>query len=460
MSKRRKDQEIIQIDNRKLYKTLATIAVPIAIQGVISSTLGLIDNLMVGYLGEVELAAVGIAIQIYFIHWMILYGFTSGTATFMAQFYGTGDMKNIRKTIGFAVSVAAGIGIIFFVAGGVFTKEIIGLFSDNEEIVPLASQYIKTALVTFLFLSISVPFESALKATQQTKLPLYISIVVFGTNTFLNYVFIFGKFGAPALGVMGAALATSIARGVEVFLIIFVVFVRKNVIAGQIKEFFGWNKEFALRILKNAWPTTFNEALWGLGQSMYVAAFARIGVTAYAAFQAASSINSLFTYAAFSVGDATLILVGQKLGEGKLDYTFALAKRLLKIGTVIGIVAGLVLVVVSRPLVGLFALTALGKSYATKILMVYGLMMGLNLFNGINITGILRGGGDTKFAMFAESGCIWLVAVPLAFIGSLWLKLPIYLVVLMVKCEDLVKVFILTKRFISKKWLNNVIHGL
>ncbi len=450
----------IKIDNKALYKNLASIAIPIAIQGVISATLGLVDNLMVGSLGEIHLAAVGIATQIYFIHWMLLYGFTSGSATFMAQFFGANDMKNIRKTIGFAVFVALCIGSIFFIGGTFFSESIIRLFSDDENLIPLASGYIKTAKITFFFLGFSVPFESALKATQQTTKPLYISIAVFGTNTILNYVLIFGKLGAPEMGVNGAALATAIARALELVLVMVVVFVRKNSLAGPIKDFIGWKKAFVFRIFKNALPTTANEALWSMGQAMYVAAFARIGITAYAAYQSAAAINSIFTYAAFSVGDAALILIGQKIGERKNDYTYSMAKSLLKIGTIVGIVAGIVLIVMAKPLVGLFALTELGKQYAIIILLIYGLTMGLNLYNGINVTGVLRGGGDTRFAMFAECGSVWFISVPLAFIGAMYLELPIYLVVLLLKSEEIIKAVFLTKRFISKKWLNNVIHGL
>ncbi|HKM28216.1 MAG TPA: MATE family efflux transporter [Anaerovoracaceae bacterium] len=455
-----KQGRIINPEDKKLYKNLAAIAIPIAIQGVISSTLGLVDNLMVGFLGETELAAVGVATQIFFIHYLLLFGFSGGTATFMAQFFGAKDMKNIRKTLGFTIAIALGVGLLFFIATFFFTEQVARIYSDEESVIELACQYIKIGSPTVFFLAFSAPIEMALKTTQQTKIPLKISIAVFGTNTFLNYVFIFGKFGAPALGVAGAALATTIARCLEIGLVDYVIFRRKNILAGKFKEYIGWDKEMIRRILKNALPTTTNELFWSIGQSMYVAAFSRIGITAYAAYQAAASINSIFSFAAFSVGDATLIMVGEKIGEGESEETYKLGKKLLKIGTIVGVVCGLALMASAVPLVELFSLTTLGKSYAIRILIIYGAFMGLNLYNGINITGILRGGGDTKFAMFAELGCVWLVAVPLAFICSLWLRLPIYLVLLIMRIDDVIKMLILTKRFVSKKWLKNLIRGL
>ena len=156
------------------------------------------------------------------------------------------------------------------------------------------------------------------------------------------------------------------------------------------------------RIVKNAFPTTCNELFWSIGTSLYVAAFSRIGTTSYASFQAAQSINSIFSFAAFSIGDATLILVGEKLGEGDKEYAYALGKKLLKIGTIFGVLFGLLVVAFAYPMIHLFALSATGKAYGFKILLVYGLTMGLNLYDGINITGILRGGGDTRFAMTAK----------------------------------------------------------
>lgn len=450
----------IENENRQLYKKLARIAVPISIQGVVSATLNLIDNLMVGFLGEADLAAVGIASQIYFIHYLILYGFTSGTATFMAQFYGAKDYKNIRKVVGFSIVVAFCVAVVFFVSAFFFTDNILGIYSNDPRIIEMARPYVKIGTACFFFLAFSVPLEMAFKATQQTRVPLIVSTVVFSTNTCLNYIFIFGKFGAPAMGVAGAALATAIARFLEVLISLIFAHRKSNCFHGSYRDFFGWKKEMVLRIVKNSMPTTLNELLWSVGQSMYVAAFSRIGTTAYAAYQAAASINSIFSFAAFSVGDAALILVGEKLGEGEREQTYILGKKLLKIGTVLGILVGLLLVLAAKPLVGFFSLTALGKTYAFRILVIYGLCMGLNLYNGINITGTLRGGGDTRFAMMAECSCVWLVAVPLAFLASQVLHVPIFIAVLMIKSEEVVKCIILTKRFISKKWVNNVITRL
>ncbi len=433
---------------------------PIAIQSLIASSLSLIDNLMVGSLGELELNAVGVSVQIFFIHWMLLFGFTSGSATFISQFYGVKDLKNIKRTTGFALTVAMGIGLLFFFGGMVFPQYILRVFTKYPDVIALGVDYVRIGSVIFLLLAVTQPFTVALRATQQTRLPLYASVVAIVTNTFLNYVLIFGKFGAPALGVAGAALATAIARTLEMGLILFVVFGRKNIIAGKLSEYFRYGRELAVRIVRNALPTTINETMWGIGTSLYVAAFARISITAGAAIQACNTINNLFSMAAFSIGDAVLILVGQKLGEGKTELAYEMSKKMTVMGLLAGVVLGVGVILAGEPLLSLFDFTAEGAEYASKILIIYGATLWLALYNGIQITGNLRCGGDTKFAMFTEVGTVWLIGVPMAFIASLYLGWPIYFALLAVKCEEVVKGLILTKRYLAKKWLRNVIHDI
>ena len=453
----KKEATLNTINNKSLLKTMAAVALPIALQSLIGSSLNLVDNLMVGSLGEAELNAVGVSVQFYFVHWMLLYGFTSGTATFMAQYFGVKDFHNIRKTVGFALTVTVSVSMLFFLTALIFPHYVLRIFTRFPEIIELGSGYVRACAPAFLFTAVTVPFTSALRATQQTRLPLYISGAAFLTNTFLNYLLIFGSWGAPKLGVAGAALATMIARGLEMSLILYMVFGRKNKLCGPIREFFSYTKSSAVKIVKNAVPTTINETMWGLGTALYVAAFARIGVTEGAAVQACSTINNLFIMAAFSIGDATLILVGQKLGEGKLDYAYQLAKKMVKIGLVIGLAAGGLLIVFGKPLLSLFEFTDRGAHFALLILIVYGCTMWLTVYNAVNVTGVLRCGGDTRFAMLAEVLAVWCVGVPVAFLTALVLQWPIYFAVLAVKLEDVVKGIAVTKRFFSKKWVKNVI---
>lgn len=455
-----RDDNLNDINNKELLCMLAKVALPIALQSLIGSSLSFIDNLMVGSLGELELNAVGVSVQIFFIHWMLLYGFAGGSATFISQFYGVRDFKNIRKTTGFALTVAIGIGLMFFIIGILFPEYVLRIFTKYPEVIAVGADYVRIGSFTFLMLAITQPFTVALRATQQSVLPLIASIIALATNTCLNYILIFGKLGMPQLGVRGAALATAIARCLEMCIILFEVFGLKNKIAGSLRDFFGYSRELALKIVKNALPTTANETLWGVGTSLYIAAFARIGIAEGAAIQACNTINNMFAMAAFSIGDAVLILVGQKLGEGRTELAYSMSKKMVGIGLVIGVCFGAGVIAAGEPLLGLFDFSQAGADYAFKILIIYGATMWLSVYNGIHVTGTLRCGGDTKFAMLTETATVWLIGVPLAFITSLYLQLPIYLAVLSVKTEEAVKAVFLTKRYLSKKWLKNVIRDI
>ena len=442
--------------NRKLVR----IAAPIAIQGIVSATLSMVDNIMVGFLGETELAAVGVGSQLFMVHYLVLFGILSGSATFMAQFYGTRDMANIRKVIGFDFTLLAILGAVIFFLVNCFTDGILSIYTEDPAVKALAAQYVVINSFSFLLLAVSAPLEMAFKATQQVKIPMTVSTVIFFTNIIINYVLIFGKLGFPRMGVAGAAIGTLSSRIIEVLMNSYFAFRPLNEFFGRVRSYFGWDRELIKRIIKNATPTTINEFFWSFGQTMYVAAFSRISTTAYAAYQAANSIFNIFNFAAFSIGDAALILIGEKLGEGDMEYTWKLSKHLIKACLLAGVVIGAITVLLSDPLSGIFKLSEAGKMYTGYILIVFGATMAVDLFNGLQIAGILRAGGDTKFAMLSESACIWLIAVPLAFTAALVWHLPIHLALLVTRTEMLIRGTILAKRYLSKKWMNTVITDL
>ena len=450
----------MDFNKRDVNIKLARIATPIAIQGVVTATLSMVDNLMVGRLGEVELAAVGVAGQIFMVHYLVLFGILSGCATFMAQFYGTRDMANIRKVVGFGFTALACLGITFFLISNLCTDWVLSIYADDAAVKELAAVYLRINSFSFLLLAFSAPFEMAFKATQQVRIPLFISMVVFSSNTIINYILIFGKFGFPALGVAGAALGTLAARILQVGMNAVFAFRSKNEFRGSVRSYFGWNRELIRRIIKNATPTTINEFLWSLGQTMYVAAFTRIGTTAYAAYQAANAIFNIFNFAAFSLGDAALILIGEKLGEGDKEYTWKMTNHILKVTMMVGVIIGLGTVLVASPLAGLFKLSEEGIRYTYLVLLMLGLTLPLDIYCGSMVAGVLRGGGDTRFSMIVECSTVWFIAVPLAFISALVWHLPVHLAFLTTRFEAVVKAGIFVKRYFSKKWMNTVIEDL
>ena len=449
-----------QINSRAFLKTVAKVAAPIAAQGLIASSLNLIDNLMVGNLGELPLNAVGVSVQVFMVFWMLTFGFVSGAATYISQFYGVRDYRNIRRTVGFTLTVVFCFGVIFFLVATIFPRAILHIFTDFPEVIDAGAVYVRTGAPCFLLVPIIQCFTVALRATQQTHLPLIASVTALCSNTILNYILIYGKLGVPALGIQGAALATVLARCIEACILLYIIFVRKNIISGRLSEFFSYSKDLARRVVKNSIPTTINEVAWSLGTAMYIAAFARISITAGAAVQACNTVNGLFVLAAFSIGDAILILVGQKLGEGETELAYAMAKKLEVLACIVGVLMGILMLIFSRPILGLFDFTEEGLKSAWYIMIVYGTTLGMDVYSGTLIAGTLRCGGDTRFPMFTELATIWCIGVPAAFITALVFHWPVYFAVLATKTEQVVKCIILTKRFFSKKWVKNVIHDV
>lgn len=446
--------------DKAFYKRLFIVAVPIALRGIITSSLTLLDNLMVNQLGELELAAIGLATQGFSLQWLVIFGFCSGCATFYTQFWGVHDVKNIKKVIGIALMTCFGIGLVFFTAGFFFPVKMLCLFTNSMDVAVLGAQYLKIASVNFLLVGLTQPIMYALISTEQTRIPFYVSIASFCVDLSFNYLLIFGKFGFPKLGLRGAAIATVMARTLEFIIAITILLGRKNILSGKIKEFFSFSKAFAIRVYKNAVFTCVHESLWSLAVTTQNAAYGRMGVSAFAAFQATITIMDLFQFAGYSIGDASLIFVGECLGRNEVEEAKSVSKKLIKTSVTVGCTLALLLVIFRNPVLGAFKLSDLGVFYAKRLIIVRCVYMPVNLLVALMVSGVLRAGGDTRFAAITETCCMWIWLVPAAFFFGLVLELPIYWVVTIAQAEEFIKITIILLRYNSGKWLRNMIKGM
>lgn len=444
----------------EFYKKLAVIALPIAFQSLISSSLTLLDNLMVSSLGELSLSAVGVAAQIFSIEWMVIFGFCTGSSTFFTQLWGLKDLKRIRKVVGIATITCALIGAIFCTLALTIPVQILSLFTNSFEVAALGAVYLRTTAINFILVGIIQPFSAALRSTQQTKIPMLISIASFTTDALFNYLLIFGKFGFPMLGVQGAAIATVIARCVELILTLFVVFVKKNIIAGKIKEFLDFDFTFVKRVFANASYACLNETAWGTAFVATNACYGHLGVTAYAAVQASATIMDLFQLACFSIGDGAIILIGEQIGKGNIEEGKKISRKAIKASLVLGCFMALILIISSKSIIRLFNLTELGRFYAVRLIIIRAIFLPINLQNALIIAGIFRAGGDAGFAAKLESLTMWLLAVPIAALGVFVFELPVYMVLFLSSLEGVFKLILVYKRYFSDKWIKNMITGM
>lgn len=445
--------------NKNFIKDLLNISIPIIIQNFISSSLNLIDNFMIGNLGDTAIAAVGLSNQFFFLYVLILFGVNSGTGIFVSQFLGKKDIKNIKKVLGISIIIGSIVSFVFMLLGLGFPNKIIKFFVKDNYVIDLGSKYLRIAVISYIFTAISFSYSFASRSIGKAKIPMITSIIALAINTSLNYILIFGKLGLPNLGVKGAAIATLISRIVELILLLVLIYKNNDVLNARIKEMIGFNYEFLKKYFKTTYPVIINEGLWALGMTMYMKAYGMIGTEAVTSVQISNTIQSIFMVVTFGVGNACGVMIGSSIGAEEYDVSFDYSKKFSIISSTLGFILGMLLIMFSPFIVKFYNITDEVYFNTLNIIKIMGLFMAIKMFNATLIIGILRGGGDTKYSMFLEITGVWLIGVPLAFIGAKF-KLPINIVILLVYTEEIFKCIIGTKRIISKKWMKNVIRDI
>ncbi|HHX59740.1 MAG TPA: MATE family efflux transporter [Epulopiscium sp.] len=444
-------------NDKSFYKKLMIIAVPIVLQNLIGSSLNMVDTLMIGAVGENQLAAVGIANQFFLLILMGITGITGGTAIFTSQFWGKKDIVNIRRMLGIClisvVSITA-VGTIFVL---LFPHQIMRFFSPDAKIVNLGAQYLRVIAISYIFTAITFSYNFSLRSIGKTALPMIVSIVAVLINIICNYAFIFGHFGAPSLGVVGAALGTTIARVMETSILVGTIYVKKGVLAAKFKELIDIPKEMISRVTGPVVFVVLNELCWGLGMVVYTAAYGHISAGATASVQISSVVANLSTVLVFGLAGAASTMVGNQIGEGKETLGKLYAKRIAVIAVLFSIVLSSILALSSSAIVGLFAVSSQVASASLTILYITSGILVLRTFNVVVIVGILRGGGDAKMALYIEIITMWFVGVPMALLGAFILKWPVEIVFAMVALEEVVKFILCMYRFKSGKWAHNII---
>lgn len=449
------------LKNKKdFFICLLTIAIPIIIQNLISSSLNLVDNIMIGKVGSTEIAAVGLANQFYFLCSLLIFGINSGCSIFISQFWGKRDEKNIKKVLGMCIILGGGASIIFSAAAIFIPKTIMSLYIKDVEVINLGASYLRIVGMSYIFTAISFSYSFGCRCVGQAKLPMITSGIAILCNTILNYIFIFGKFGAPTLGVKGAALATLIARLIELLLILYIIYSKQSVLSAKIKDIIHIDKEFYFKILVTIAPVILNEFFWALGMTLYSVAYAKISKDAVAAVEISNTVKNIFMVASFGLANSCSVMIGNEIGASKEGNAMMVARRFIVITLLTGIILGLGIFISKDAILSLYNISTTTLKDARYILSLYSVILPINMFSSLFIVGIFRSGGDTKFSMCLEVGTVWLIGVPLAFLGATFMKLPVYLVVLLVAMELVVKILIAIPRFKSKRWIKNLVNNI
>lgn len=433
-----------------------SIALPVVFQGLLTNSLSFVDTLMIGQLGEEAIAAVGLANQMFFLISLLFFGISSGSSIFLSQFWGAGNENNIKRVMGLSATVAFFGAAIAAIGSFLFPVQLMHIFTYDPVVVNYGVSYLKIVAISYVFTAISNVLSTALRVIGHAKIPLGVALFSLTMNAIGNYLLIFGVGPFPELGVAGAAIATAVSRFAEVVLLLYITYKKHPVLAIRGKTAFTWDRAFLRIIVPTSLPVILNEMFWSLGMTTYKVAFSRIGISALAAVNVNEAIANLFFVAMMGVSNATLIMIGIKIGEGRTDLAKLYAKRFILIALVAGIAAGAMQALMAPWFATLFNISDEVRRTAILCLLVNAMLLPIKSINMSVIVGILRAGGDTRFSMFAEMFGVWAIGVPIAFIGVLVLNLNIWQVYILLGLEELAKLILGLLRVKRGKWITDL----
>ena len=452
------------IGDRKFYRDVFKIAIPVMIQNGITNFVSVLDNVMVGRVGTEPMSGVAISNQLLFVFNLFVFGAISGVGIFTAQFYGANDHKGVRYTFRMKMVICALVSILSI---GLFMwkgEQLISLFLSDDSTGDVAAtlafgkSYLVAMFAGLPAFAFSQAYSGTLREMGETRLPMVAGVVAVAVNLFFNWVLIFGKLGAPKLGVVGAAVATVISRYVE--LIVVAVYTRAKAerfpfIVGAYKSLYVPGKLMG-RVLLKGTPLTINEVMWAMGVSFLAQCYSTRGLSVVAAMNISNTVTNLFNIVFLSLGNVVAIIVGQQLGANKLEEAKTSAYRLIATGVALSTLTAALMAVTSPFVPMLYNTTDSVRSLATKILCCAALYMPVAAFvNNTYFT--LRSGGKTFVTFMFDSAFMWLIVVPFAWVLSRKTAMPIIPLYLCCSFIDLIKCvvgFIMVKKGI---WVNNII---
>lgn len=437
-------------------KKAVRIALPVAMQGMLNTIVNLVDTMMIGALGATAIAAVGLANKVFFVFTLLVFGIVSGSGVLAAQYWGNGDIKNIKKVVGLALTLAVAASIAFLVPAVVCPEAVMRIFTSSEDAIQVGAGYLTIVALSYPATAVSNTFVAMLRATGRVKAPVVISSCTIFINIFFNYTFIYGNFGAPAMGAAGAALATLMARLAEALSIILVVYLGKAPVAARFREMFGYSREFLVQFFSTTSPVIANEFIWGLGTTLYSLAYGRMGNDAVAAITIATTIQDIVTVLFQGLSAATAVIMGNEMGAGKLKRAERYAKNFLILQFIVTILGALFCVAIRWQIIGVYNITPEIAASVSRCIIVFALFMPFKMFNYVMVVGILRSGGDTKMCLLLDCSGVWMIGVPMAFLGGLFFGFPIHIVYAMVMLEEVYKAIFGYWRYRQKKWLRNL----
>lgn len=449
------------LGDRPFWKVTAALALPIALQNVLTSSFSLVDTLMVSQLGDVTLSAVGMAGQWGWIANLLGFGMASGMSVFVSQYWGVKDIKGIRRVLGMTLFLCLFITGAFMAVAFFCPEAVMKLFNKDPQVVAVGSRYLKIISITYPASILTTVLATVLRNTEQVKAPLYVSVFTTIANAAMNYGLIFGKLGMPELGVAGAAIASCISSWMGPVLLLLISLLQKNLLIGPVRELLDFHFRDLVYFFKRALPVVVNEGIWALGTVCLNMVYSNIGYEYYAGLTVFSTFANLcFSFYA-GLGNSCVIMVGKSVGQGKIKRALQDATRFSVLVPLAGLIIGGLMIIFRHQLISVFAmgdnLSPLTIQTALAVTMFCGLEVSFRNITYVQVVGVFRSGGDTLIGVFFDLIPLWAIAIPLAWVAANLLHLPFIAVVACAYLgEDIPKAFLCLRHFRSQKWLKPV----
>jgi len=444
-----------RLRNDPFYRHIFRLVLPIVIQNLLSAAVSSADVVMLNYVGQSSISAVSLASQYANVLFMVFYGLGTGATMLCAQYYGKGDMKAIQVVEGIAMRFSLGFAFLFAGAAFFFPEGMMRLFTNDGELIAIGASYLRFMSVSYLCWGITEVYLAVLRSIGRVTISTIMNVLAFSLNIVLNAVFIFGLFGAPKLGAMGVAIATSASRLIELAAC-FVVSALSRDIKLDFRYLFSRNRLLFSDFVRLSLPALGNDILWSVAFSMYSVIMGHLGTDAVAANSFVVVVRNFGTILCFGMASAGGILLGNVIGENKLEEARADASKLMKLTVITGAIGGLI-VLAATPFVLKYAtLTETAMHYLKYMLLINTYYVMGAAVNTTLIAGVFRAGGDSRFGFICDAIDMWCYAVPLGFLAAFALKLPVLWVYFLLCTDEFVKWPWVIRHYRSGKWLNNI----
>lgn len=447
---------MMESEKRIFYRKLWGLVFPIAIQNLMTALVSASDAFMLGFVSQTSLSAVSLATQIQFVHNLFMLALTIGATTLAAQYWGKGDTDSVEEILAIVLKISMAVSVVFFIAAMFFSGFLMRIFTNDIKLIQAGIPYLRIVSVSYLFMGFSQIYLCIMKNSGRTaKSTIYGSVAVV-INIGFNVIFIFGLAGFPAIGIAGAALATTVSRALELLLTIYEN-MHRSLVCVRLKYIRNSSKKLKKDFWHYTTPVLGNELVWGCGFTMFSVIMGHLGSDAVAANSVANILKNIIACVCNGIGIGAGIIVGNELGKGEMERATEYGNRLFKLAVFAGAVSGLILLAVS-PVLRIFtgSLSAQAHSYLKNMMYICTYYMIGKSVNATVIAGVFCAGGDTKFGLKCDAVTMWVILIPIGMITAFVLKLPIMVVYFIISMDEIIKLPAVYRHYKKYNWVRNL----